>query len=59
MTAKMDLPTKLTAQPEEVAKDIYDAQNRKKDQLYTKWTWKWIMMIIKMIPEFKFKKINL
>ena len=59
MTAKMDLPTKLTAQPEEVAKDIYDAQNRKKDQLYTKWTWKWVMMIIKMIPEFKFKKINL
>ena len=59
MTAKMDLPTKLTAQPEEVAKDIYDAQNRKKDQLYTKWYWKWIMMIIKMIPEFKFKKINL
>ena len=59
MTAKMDLPTKLTAQPEEVAKDIYDAQNSKKDQLYTKWYWKWIMMIIKMIPEFKFKKINL
>ena len=59
MTAKMDLPTKLTAQPEEVAKDIYDAQNRKKDQLYTKWTWKWVMMIIKMIPEFKFKKKKL
>ena len=59
MTAKMDLPTKLTAQPEEVAKDIYDAQNSKKDQLYTKWYWKWIMIIIKLIPEFKFKKKKL
>ena len=35
------------------------ALGQKKDQLYTKWTWKWVMMIIKMIPEFKFKKINL
>ena len=59
MTAKMDLPTKVTAQPEEVAKDIFDAQNSKKDQLYTRWYWKWIMMIIKMIPEFKFKKKKL
>jgi hypothetical protein len=59
MTAKMDLPKKLTAQPEDVAKSIFDAQNSNKDLLYTKWTWKWIMMLIKIIPEFKYKKINL
>ena len=59
MTAKMDLPKKLTTQPEDVAKSIFDAQNSKKDLLYTKWTWKWVMMLIKIIPEFKYKKINL
>ena len=59
MTANMVLSSKLTAQPEEVAKEIYDAQNRKKDLLYTKWFWRWIMLIIKMIPENIFKKMNL
>jgi len=59
MTAKMDFPKKLTAQPEDVAKEIFDAQNSKKDILYTMWTWKWIMMLIKMIPEFLYKKTSL
>ena len=59
MTANIVLSSKLTAQPEEVAKEIYDAQNRKKDLLYTKWCWRWIMLIIKMIPENIFKKMNL
>ncbi len=56
MTEGMDLPKKLTAQPEEVADDIYKAQQKKKSLLYTKWMWRWIMMIIKSIPEFQFKK---
>ena len=59
MTAKIDLTKRLTAQPEDVAKDIFDAQKSKKDILYTMWTWKWIMMFIKMIPEFLYKKTNL
>jgi len=59
MTKDMDLPKKLTAQPEEVAKDIYNAQQKGKDVLYTKWFWKWIMLIIKMIPEWKFKRMSI
>ena len=51
MTEELDLPEKLTAQPEEVAEDIYKAQQKGKSVLYTKWIWKWVMMIIKMIPE--------
>lgn len=59
MTANMDLPEKLTAQPKEVAMAIYKAQQKKKNVLYTKWMWKWIMLIIKNIPESKFKKMSI
>ncbi len=40
MTEGMDLPEKLTAQPEEVAEDIYKAQQKGKNVLYTKWMWR-------------------
>lgn len=59
MTKGMDLPEKLTAQPEEVAQDIYAAQIKGKDAIYTKWFWRWIMLIIKSIPEFLFKKMSI
>lgn len=59
MTEGLDLPTKLTAQPEEVAKDIYKAQLKGKNVVYTKWMWKWIMFIIKSIPEWQFKKMSI
>jgi hypothetical protein len=59
MTAGMDLPEKLTAQPEEVAEDIYIAQQKKKNVLYTKGLWRWIMLIITAIPEWQFKKMSI
>ena len=59
MTAGMDLPVKLTAQPEEVAEDIYVAQQKGKNVLYTKWMWKWIMLVIKSIPEWKLKGMRI
>ena len=59
MTAGMDLPEKLTAQPEAVADDIYNAQQKGKNIIYTKWIWRWIMLIIKHIPEWKFKGMSL
>jgi short-subunit dehydrogenase len=59
MTKNMDLPKKLTAQPEEVAKDIFNAQQKGKNIIYTKWIWKEVMLIIKMIPEWKFKGMNI
>jgi len=59
MTEDMDLPEKLTAQPEEVALGIYKAQQKNKNMLYTKWIWKWVMLIIRNIPEFQFKKISI
>jgi short-subunit dehydrogenase len=59
MTEGMDLPEKLTAKSENVAQDIYQAQQKGKNVLYTKWIWRWIMLIIKAIPEWKFKGMNL
>ena len=59
MTEGLDLPKKLTAQPEEVAQDIFKAQQKGKNVLYTKWFWKWIMLIIKNVPEFQFKKMSI
>lgn len=59
MTENMDLPEKLTAQSQEVAQDIFRAQQKGKDVLYTKWIWKWVMLIIRNIPEFQFKKMSI
>lgn len=59
MTVGLDLPVKLTAQPEDVANDIYNAQQKGKDVLYTKAIWRLVMLIIKHIPEFMFKKMSI
>jgi len=59
MTAGMNLPKALTAQPKEVAAAIYKAQQKGKDVLYTKWIWKLIMLAIKGIPERKFKGMSI
>ncbi len=59
MTEDLDLPEKLTAQPQDVAEDIFKAQQKHKDILYTKPVWRYIMLIIKHIPEFIFKKLSI
>lgn len=59
MTAGMDLPEKLTAQPEEVAEAIFKAQQNSRNVIYIKSIWRWIMLIIKAIPEWKFKGMNI
>ena len=49
MTENLDLPEKLTAQPTEVAEDIYNAQQSGRNVLYTKSIWMLVMFIIKNI----------
>ena len=49
----------LVAKPESVADDIVRAYNKKKDVLYTPFFWRWIMLIIRIIPERIFKKLSL
>ena len=59
MTAGMDLPPLLTATPEQVALAVYNAVIRRQNTLYVKWFWRWIMLIIRLIPEPLFKKLHL
>lgn len=59
MTAGLDLPEKLTAKPDDVAEAIYQAVQKKRDTLYVKGLWRWIMLIIRNVPEFLFKKTQL
>jgi len=59
MTQHMALPKKLVATPEEVAEEIYTAVNKNKDTVYVKSVWRWIMWVIKLVPEPIFKRINL
>ncbi len=59
MTEDLTLPPLLTAKPDDVANVVFKAVEKKKNTVYVKWFWKWIMCIIKSIPEFIFKKMKL
>lgn len=59
MTENLKLPPLLTAKPDNVATAVYKAVSKKKNVIYVKWFWRWIMLIIKCIPEFQFKKMKL
>lgn len=60
MTAHLDLPNKLTAQPEEVANSIFRAtQKNKSGTIYVKSIWRIIMLIIVHLPEFIFNKTKM
>ncbi|MEJ2233180.1 MAG: SDR family oxidoreductase [Syntrophobacterales bacterium] len=59
MTENLDLPPRLTAEVQEVADDVYGAYKKGKDIVYCKWFWRWIMFIIKSIPERVFKRMRL
>lgn len=49
----------LTASPEAVGRDIAKAVVKKRNVIYTPWFWVAIMLIIKLIPEFIFKRTDL
>ena len=59
MTAGMDLPGLLTAQPNEVASAILRAVARRKDVIYVRPVWRLLMIIIIGIPERIFKRMKL
>lgn len=59
MTEGLDLPAKLTAQPEEVGNAITRAISRKRNVIYVRPIWKLIMAVIRNIPEKVFKNLKL
>jgi decaprenylphospho-beta-D-erythro-pentofuranosid-2-ulose 2-reductase len=59
MTEGMPLPPLLTATPGLVASAVFKAIKKKRNTIYVKWFWRWIMLIIRNIPEPVFKKLKL
>lgn len=59
MTEGMDLNPRLTAQPEAVAEAILRAQKHRRDVIYVKPVWRFVMAIITTLPEALFKKTRL
>lgn len=59
MTAGMNLPGPLTSEPEAVANALFSAVKKKKNVVYISGVWRLIMLIIRNIPEFVFKKLKL
>jgi decaprenylphospho-beta-D-erythro-pentofuranosid-2-ulose 2-reductase len=58
MTAHLP-KNRLYAQPEQVARAIYRAMRSGRDVAYVPGFWRWIMMVIRAIPERRFKRMSL
>ena len=41
------------------SESVLHAIEHRRDVLYTPWFWRWIMAMVRMIPEWKFKKMDL
>lgn len=59
MTAGMDLPGKLTAEPAELGEAVFTAVRRKRNVIHVRCIWRLIMAIIRNIPESIFKRMKL
>lgn len=59
MTEGMQLPALLTATPQQVAEDIINSVQNGGDVVYTRWYWRWIMLVVRSLPEFLFKRTKL
>jgi len=49
----------LVAQPEEIGDGIIRAIDKKRDSIYLPFFWRYIMLIIRSIPEYIFKRLSL
>lgn len=59
MTEDMDLPEKLTAQPDEVADAVHRAVVTGRNVIYVRGIWRLVMLVIRNIPEGVFKKMKI
>lgn len=58
-TLAMDHPGPLVGKAETVGADVVKAWRKRRNVIYTPWFWRWIMLIIRLIPEPVFKRLNL
>lgn len=59
MLAGMFFPKWLMTSPEKVADDIFRGEKRGRNILYTAWYWKWIFVLVRLLPEWVFKRTRL
>lgn len=59
MTAGIANKGALWAQPDAIAAGIVKAIDRRRNIVYLPWFWRWIMLVIRHIPEPLFKKLKL
>ena len=59
MTDGMALPSRLTAEPEEVAAAVVEGVRRHRDVVYVRPVWRLAMFVIRAIPERLFKRMTL
>jgi decaprenylphospho-beta-D-erythro-pentofuranosid-2-ulose 2-reductase len=59
MTEGLDLPARLTAQPEEVGAAVVKAVRAEKNVIYVRPIWRIVMAVIRAIPEPIFKKTSI
>lgn len=59
MTSGLNLPAPLVTQPDVIAALIVKAIEKRKSVIYTPFYWRYIMLLIKLIPGFLFKRLSL
>ncbi len=59
MIEDLDTPSIITATSEQVAKAVWKAYKGKKSTVYTLAHWRFIMFILRLIPEFIFKRLSI
>jgi decaprenylphospho-beta-D-ribofuranose 2-oxidase len=59
MTAGLPLPAPLTASAEQAAKGIMRAWGKRRNTVYVLGRWRWIMLVITLLPEGIFKRLKL
>ncbi len=59
MTADIDKKGPLWARPEAIAQAILRGIEQRRDVIYAPWFWRWILAVIRLIPERLFKRLRL
>jgi short-subunit dehydrogenase len=59
MVAGWKLPAACTSEPDEVAHAILKAIEQRRDVIYVRWMWRWIMMGIRWLPMSIFKRMKI
>jgi short-subunit dehydrogenase len=51
-------PTPFMISAEKAAEDIWNAMRKRKQNIYTPWIWRWIMLAIRHTPSFIFRRLS-